>query len=379
MQRREYMKQKLTILGETLILILIIATVNAMAGKNVQNEMYIYNNYAWLKMEGQNPIALDSLDLITFPYTNYTSRELGTMYEIHTKNGVIETKRLTLGDFITTDNQIIPKEDVEFIRIVKNRKYNISFENSPDYILVKQNGISWSINHKLELSTNEMASFATISNQTDLNFNGFDISLIAGVHETQPRAYVAKGVEAADSISVENVSERKRIELGTMNIGAKENKTKVIWNQTIQPTKEYVDDGSLKLEITFKSQKELPAGKISVFENGIYVGSDYVSNTAKGEEVTIDLDGIYDVSSAEKVIDRNVKKCRIIELHEITIKNYKSEPIHVKVRRNTSDTWKITESNVEFNKNDEYAEWNMYVKDVNKLTYTKEYIPLSCS
>ena len=376
--RRDLVKQKMILFGEAFILIMLIATINSVAGNSVRKEMYIYDNYAWLRIEGKTPIELDSIELLTYPHTDYTAHELGATYYIETKSGVIKTKKLDLGDFVTTDNQIIPKNNINNIEIKKNRKYTIEFENNPDYIIVKQEGLSWNISHKLELKTNEIASYATIINQTDMNFKGFGVSLMSGIHEQKPTPYLRSTGIVKENASVENIGEKKKIYLGNMDIGAKETKTKVIFNQKIQPTKQYVDDGTLKLEITFKSQNEMPAGDVDVFENGIYIGSYHIKDTAKNEDVKMDLEGVYDISSIEKIIDRNVEKCKVTELHEITIKNYKNEPIHVKVRRNTNSMWKIIHSNMEFSKKDKYTEWDVYVKDTNKLTFTKEYIPVNC-
>jgi len=125
----------------------------------------------------------------------------------------------------------------------------------------------------------------------------------------------------------------------------------------------------------------MPKGKVRLYkadkETIEFVGEDNINHTPKDEKVKLKIGEAFDVTAEEVQTDSKQVTNKVQEQsYKITLKNHKSENITVEVQRQLGDNWEITESSMEYKKQD--ARTVTYQVPVNKdgeatLTFTVRY------
>jgi hypothetical protein len=282
-------------------------------------------------------------------------------------------------------------------------------------------GINWHAEYVAVVDKEDknlsLSGWVSIDNKSGATYENASLQLVAGkVHRVTPRRPVYPPYPAADYFTMEKrVQGAPQFEeeaffeyhLYTLTrpstVADKETKQISLFPEaTTSAAKVFTLDATLayrwsrpekpnvRVNLEFTNALEnglgmpLPKGVLRVYKADSkgelqFVGEDSVSHTPKDEKVRVFLGEAFDITAQRlkaNHVDLGFDHGR--ETYEITLKNHKNVDIVVTVVEPLPGwrEWRITESNIEYNKVSAYkVEFQVSVKagGENKLTYTFEY------
>lgn len=263
-------------------------------------------------------------------------------------------------------------------------------------------GVSWSSDYIAQLDEKEklfrLEGWATINNQSGIDFNSSEISLIAGNLNLLNRAplyresFMVKAAAAPqrDHIAPESISDYQRFSLpGTFNLQQQEQSQvalftaekipyqKVYHFNNVSPSQRLAAQSSPQnaaITLYFNNKKEdqlgfaLPSGTIRLYqmegETPTFLGEDALANSASGEEISLNMGSAFDVT-----LTREQQQYRIINpdewevSYQLTINNRKSEAVNVELTENfypgEGINWEIVAQQPPAVLKNESAIWNI--------------------
>ncbi|MDX1949422.1 MAG: DUF4139 domain-containing protein [Rickettsiales bacterium] len=282
----------------------------------------------------------------------------------------------------------------------------------------KTSGINWQASYDLyydEAQNNaRLEGWAEINNATNIEISEANIKLIAGeVNQiSTPKVAMMRGsgssgmeiAMASDAIQAPNFQQHNFSDYQAYTIDRKVDiapfsfkKIKLFADKlNIQPEKIYFYKGwegkkTASVEVKFKNTEEnslglpLPGGRYSCYikdNDGKFelAGQDNQEHKSAGQEVSLNIGNVADISVEREQIDSSSDNNRKIGRYvtRITISNAKENEVKLVVKEmiNNSNNWKITDSNIAYEKKTSQEVWfNVPIpaKGQNTIEYTVEY------
>ncbi len=247
--------------------------------------------------------------------------------------------------------------------------------------------ISWKTNYILNLESDNVGmlfAWATITNNSGINFENTNLKLIAGsVNKKNFRKekynYLAKGMvgRAVDTnFEQKNIFEYYAFDLNRkVTIKNKQMKQILLLSaNNIHYDKKYKVESTgnycgyygdkistlpVKVYIEFKNSKKnnlykpLPAGVIKVFKKDkgdyIFVGEDSINHTPVNELVSLNVGNAFDVKAKQKqTYYKKLSKELYESSWEVTFINSKKSPIKIEFYQNFYGEWEILSANANY-------------------------------
>lgn len=263
-----------------------------------------------------------------------------------------------------------PKMDIQFFSGQKPPK-SITL----NYIV---DSISSDVNYIAKLTGSpdmlNLSCFLQIENKTGLKFDSAMLELHLGQFDFSNqdnnhllRYSKAKGLATGDGISGQEIQDIFIQKINTpytllkyvkMNIPLFTNESVKVHKIYVFPAGYYYSrqkqGGYLDMEFSFKNtlNKPIPAGKIQIFSNNQLLGQSVIPYSPKAKELVLSAGKAIDVMGQKvKMNDVKLSKTSNKESFRITIFNYKSVPIQVKVKDIIyGKNWKIVSNSHPYSK-----------------------------
>lgn len=229
-------------------------------------------------------------------------------------------------------------------------------------------GIRWSSDYIAELNEKEktfhLEGWATINNQSGIDFSNSSLSLIAGNLHLTPQVplyrenFMVKAASSPqqDSIAPQPVSDYQRFLLpGKFTLQQQEQTQIALFSadqipyqkryhfDNMSPSQRLLEQSSPQnatVSFHFDNKKAdqlgfaLPSGTIRLYQAGeetpIFLGEDYLTNSAAGEKITLNMGSTFDVT-----LTREQQQYRIVNpdewevSYQLTLNNRKAEAVDV--------------------------------------------------
>lgn len=253
-------------------------------------------------------------------------------------------------------------------------------------------GMGWKMDYVLTLpetgTSAQMSAWVTLNNQTGTDFENAGLRLLAGqVNRVQnapaPRMYAMKAMAMDSAAGGESFQQRPVFEYHAYDLGRKvslaQNETKQVQFSKTKPVKfsrELRVEGApyfyaanqdkqkvpVQVFIKFDNSKEsglgtpLPQGTVRLYSRDeksrqAFLGEDFISHTAKNEEVKIRAGESFDVVAERKQTDfKQVTSNTTESEYEIKLKNRKAEDVEVLVIETISGSWQTISQSQQFEK-----------------------------
>jgi len=248
-------------------------------------------------------------------------------------------------------------------------------------------GISWKADYTAILNADENAldfsGWVTINNQSGAGYKDAVIKLIAGdvrrVQPEQPRMYRQEVMMMKAQSAGAGFEEKSFMEYHMYTLGRKSTvnnrQTKQI--EFIEPAlnvpvkKLYIYDHKkmpkkMQVKLEFENKKEyglgiaMPKGKIRVFKKDPaddmleFVGEDLIDHTPRKEKLSLYIGNACDIVPEYKTTDTKRSRRRVVQSHEVEIRNRKDTAITVFVDETFSSwrNWSISNNSHKFEKKD---------------------------
>jgi len=260
------------------------------------------------------------------------------------------------------------------------------------------NNLNWFSNYTITLKkdTLNMKVWATITNNSDKEFKGYKINLIAGElnrvrsGDMLARTPIArKSLNYAEAISPASAKVPSKAIEGyylykvpfsdtlaknqtkqILLVDAKDIKYKVYGVATNRSFNRY-DSQKLSFAqiIEFKNSKEnglgisLPSGIARVYKKGFYLGEDSISNTPKEQKVKLNTGLFFDIVGKKKIVEYIAKNHYRKVKTQYSIKNRSDKKQTVKIREYIPRYGNNIKYKTSCEKNCSYSEKNAFTKE----------------
>ena len=280
-------------------------------------------------------------------------------------------------------------------------------------------GVSWSSDYIAQLDEKEkffrLEGWATINNQSGIDFNDTEISLIAGNLNLLNRTplyrenFMVKAAATApqrDDIAPESVNDYQRFSLpGKFNLQQQEQSQitlftaekvpykKIYHFHNMSPSQRLLEQSSPQnaaITLHFNNKKEdqlgfaLPSGTIRLYqmegETPTFLGEDALANSASGEEISLNMGSAFDVT-----LTREQQQYHIINpdewevSYQLTVNNRKSEAVNIELTESfypgQGVNWEIVAQQPPAVLKNESAIWNiaLQAEGEKKINYRVRY------
>lgn len=246
-------------------------------------------------------------------------------------------------------------------------------------------------------STLNFQARARIINRSDRSYENVDLTLVAGEPEYERQGMNLTRTQKSASKGSEGPERGNLFEFHTYSfdrpVELRKGETKILdlaRSKEVPVEKRYLyrrakSEGvftwiSFENKARFGLGLPLPAGPMKLYSRrkGLkFLGGREISNVSDGEEVTLPVGKAFDLSAEAKLmkhekIDEEVWEDRVV----ISLTNRKEEDVTVEVRERLKGSWKITSSNLDYEKVDAHrVRFSASVpadKSV-RITYTYQY------
>ena len=215
--------------------------------------------------------------------------------------------------------------------------------------------LSWKSSYIINLAKErlQLEAFIDINNNSEQSFQNYNFNFVAGkLHQTSNYRTLNKTI-LLESAPTAKIERSKLAEYYLYSLPYKESilkKTKKFFKLfTIKdiPYKSYYQTNSSfftryshKLNffriVEFENKKTLnqplPAGKVRLYTNGLYIGEDYINNTPQDALVKLQTGIAFDIKGEKKVLEYSENKNYKKQTIQYTITNSSQEPKAVRIR-----------------------------------------------
>lgn len=269
-----------------------------------------------------------------------------------------------------------------------------------EYLLA---GLSWKPNYNMWLDSENPESvlfdFSVEIQNTALTLEGVQTTLIAGrvdvsqqidtISTITTNQYIAGYVEpeAENGVSVGPVSIQHLYPLGEITAAPGDMLYSSVLQREFAARRLYIWNAQTDLQATViykvgnTSDVPLPEGIVRSYQDGLFVGSDFIEVTPIGSEGSVTVGGLQDLRVNRAASQFNIAKGLLNDEFDtrtevtLTLSNFSSDPIEVQV----VDTWNPYAQNFSFSQEPEFSpdnllRWTVTVPAGETVTITYEFI-----
>lgn len=267
-----------------------------------------------------------------------------------------------------------------------------------EYLLA---GLSWKPNYNMWLNSENPESvtldFSVEIQNTTLTLEGVQTTLIAGrvdvsqqldtISTVTSNQYIAGYVETEAGVSVGAVSIQHLYPLGEITAAPGDMLYSSVLQREFAARRLYIWNAQTDLQATViykvgnTSDVPLPEGIVRSYQDGLFVGSDFIEVTPIGSEGSVTVGGLQDLRVNRAASQFNIAKGLLNDEFDtrtevtLTLSNFSSDPIEVQV----VDTWNPYAQNFIFSQEPEFSpdnllRWNVTVPAGETVTITYEFI-----
>jgi hypothetical protein len=231
-------------------------------------------------------------------------------------------------------------------------------------------GLSWQADYALSLdaalTTGSLHGWATVTNQSGTDYARARLTVVAGrLNRQRPIFYDnfrAREAPMGGEVAPSRLGEFYRYDLPgrtTLENGATRQMA-LLSSESVAVTPHWRFESNsgqtdeqpraASWELTFANVAAqglgtpLPAGKVRVYRGTALMGEDTVSNTPRGEAVTVRLGEAFDLVGTHRLIETTRPAERVrLERYAVTIRNHRATAATVEVVEHPAGAWTVTE------------------------------------
>ncbi|MFH1609352.1 MAG: hypothetical protein ABID40_01815 [Candidatus Bipolaricaulota bacterium] len=224
-------------------------------------------------------------------------------------------------------------------------------------------GLSWHVSYAATLgeATLVLYGLATFENRTGIDFQGAQVSLVAG-DVYRPTAKAAEGAAIRALAMTPDIGAVPAFEYHRYTLPGPVDLTQGIAlvplvRAELAYTRAYrFAGGPVEVRVRFKNTAlPLPAGEVRFLDEGgrLFVGAASLGHTPLGKDVDLAIGAAFDLTG-ERVqeIRQRVTENLYRDTYRITLRSAKSDPVEIEVVETLPGTWSITQSSLPYERLD---------------------------